>query len=100
MHQPLAELIQDRRVKPIVGQFQAQCILPVDAPTHDIRNLSVTQPLHELENKHQRQPPWRFRWLSGGVTNALKELMALGEARRRLLFDGVEIAAAKTPTPR
>ncbi|HHY54104.1 MAG TPA: hypothetical protein GYA08_01580 [Chloroflexi bacterium] len=39
-------------------------------------------------------------WLSGGVTNALKELMALGEAKRRLLFDGVEIAAAKTPTPR
>lgn len=41
------------------------------------------------------------RWLSLGVMDALKELMALGEGRRRLLFDGVEIAvAAMKPTPR
>jgi hypothetical protein len=41
------------------------------------------------------------RWLAGGVNNALKELMALEEARRRLLFDGVEmVAATKMPTPR
>lgn len=42
------------------------------------------------------------RWLAGGVMDALRELMTLGEAKRRLLFDGVEmVAAAKTmPTPR
>lgn len=40
------------------------------------------------------------RWLAAAVMDALKELMAMGEAKRRLLFDGVEIAAAKTPTPR
>ena len=39
------------------------------------------------------------RWLSSGVMTALQEMMALGEARRRLLFDGVEVAAKKTPTP-
>jgi hypothetical protein len=38
------------------------------------------------------------RWLGVSVMAALQENLALGEAQRRLLFDGVEIAAVKTPT--
>lgn len=37
------------------------------------------------------------RWLASGVSNALQELLALGEARRQLLFDGVEVAQPMTP---
>ncbi|MBO9394738.1 hypothetical protein [Caldilinea sp.] len=37
------------------------------------------------------------RWLAGGINRAIQELLALGEERRRLLFDGVEIAQPTTP---
>jgi hypothetical protein len=40
------------------------------------------------------------RWFLAGVMDALKEMMSLGEAQRRLLFDGVEIAARNPTTPR
>lgn len=41
------------------------------------------------------------RWLATGVSKALQELLALGEAKRRLLFDGVEVAQPMTPpTPK
>jgi hypothetical protein len=39
------------------------------------------------------------RWLSTGVMGALQELMALGERQKRLLFDGVEVAATTRATP-
>jgi hypothetical protein len=40
------------------------------------------------------------RWLSIGVMSALQELMHLGEAQKRLLFAGVEVAAPmKRTTP-
>lgn len=38
------------------------------------------------------------RWLPTGVMAALQELLQLGEASRRLLFAGVEVAAPKTTT--
>lgn len=38
------------------------------------------------------------RWLVTGVIAALQELVALGEASRRLLFAGVEVAQPKTRT--
>jgi len=41
------------------------------------------------------------RWLASGVSKALQELLALGETRRRLLFDGVEVAQPMIPpTPK
>lgn len=40
------------------------------------------------------------RWLATNIMDALQRMLALGEAQRRLLFDGVEIAArTKTQTP-
>lgn len=39
------------------------------------------------------------RWLSAGVMAALQELLHLGEAQKRLLFAGVEVAAPKKTTP-
>ena len=38
------------------------------------------------------------RWLSSGLMAAIQELLHLGEAQRRLLFAGVEVAAPKTKT--
>lgn len=40
------------------------------------------------------------RWLAAGLSNGIKELLALGEGSRRLLFDGVEVLPkTRTPTP-
>ena len=39
------------------------------------------------------------RWLSSGLMAAIQELLHLGEAQRRLLFAGVEVAAPKKTTP-
>lgn len=39
------------------------------------------------------------RWLSAGIMAALQELLQLGEAQKRLLFGGVEVAAPKRTTP-
>lgn len=40
------------------------------------------------------------RWLATNIMDALQRMLAMGEAQRRLLFDGVEIAArTKTQTP-
>lgn len=40
------------------------------------------------------------RWLASGVSGALEELQSLGKARKRLLFDGVEVAAMTMETPK
>jgi hypothetical protein len=41
------------------------------------------------------------RWLAAGITQAQRDLMNLAEARKRLLYDGAEIAALMSPqTPR
>lgn len=40
------------------------------------------------------------RWLANGISKTLQELLSLGESRRRLLFDGVEVAQPMIlPTP-
>ncbi len=38
------------------------------------------------------------RWLARGIMDALKELFKLGEQQKRLLFDGVEVAATTRKT--
>ena len=40
------------------------------------------------------------RWLASGISQALDELQSLGKTRKRLLFDGVEVAAMTMQTPR
>ncbi len=39
------------------------------------------------------------RWLASGISQAQRDLLALGEAKKRLLFDGVEIAVKQQETP-
>jgi hypothetical protein len=38
------------------------------------------------------------RWLATGIMQMLQENMSLGEAKRRLLYDGIEVAAKKPTT--
>ena len=40
------------------------------------------------------------RWLSAGISQAQRDMLSLAEARKRLLYDGVEIAALIPQTPR
>lgn len=39
------------------------------------------------------------RWLGTSIDSVLKELLLLGEASKRLLFDGVDVAATTKTTP-
>jgi hypothetical protein len=57
--QAAAEVAQDAEVEAGVAQLQVEQILPVDARPHRLGGLAVTQPLAELQERHQGQPPGR-----------------------------------------
>ncbi len=54
-HQPPPELAQHAEIKPLILQFQAQAVLPVQPPPHRVRRLPVRQVLRELQHRHHRQ---------------------------------------------
>ena len=53
---PGAELGQDRGVEPLIGEIQAQRILPGDLVPDRVRGLSIGQVLGHLQHRDQRQP--------------------------------------------
>ena len=55
-----AELAQNRVVEAEVGQFQAQQILPVDPRADRVGGMPVGQPLHELQERREREPDGRL----------------------------------------
>src|SRR5947209_3905191 len=73
-HQPGAELRQHTEMEVGIRQLEPERIVPVNAGTHGIGGLTVTQMLEKLENSHQSQPPWRKSGLS---TLGIKRLEVL-----------------------
>ena len=65
---------------------------------HLIDGALVTDPATLIETFDQLDIRLA-RWFLAGVMAAIQAMISLGEAQRRLLFDGVEIAARNTPTP-
>ena len=59
-HQPLAKFRQDAKVKPGVGQLQAQQLLSVNPTAHGIGRLAVGEIFGELQQRHHRQLPGRL----------------------------------------
>ncbi len=57
LDQPGAELAQYRGIKARIGQLETEQILPVDPGPHRLGGLPVGQPLGELHDRHERQPP-------------------------------------------
>jgi hypothetical protein len=51
--QPHPKLTQDRKIKPGIGEVQAQCLFPINQPPHRIRSLSVGEVLSKLHDRHQ-----------------------------------------------
>ena len=47
----------DTKVKPGVGELQAQQLLPVNPAPHGIGRLPVREIFRELQQRHQRQLP-------------------------------------------
>lgn len=66
--QPGTELAEHRRVKPLIGELQAQQVLPVNPTPNAISGLLVSQAFDELQNADNRQSARR-----GGRAPALGE---------------------------
>ena len=97
-HQARAELAQHRAVEASVGKRQAEQILPVDPAPHRISRLPIRQPFCELQQGHQRQPPWRL----GRLTLARKKMRkaAIVEDRTKLVAQGQQRIAMRERQPR
>ena len=59
-----AELAEDGEVEAGVGQLQAEGVLPVDAAADGVGGLAIGEPLGELQDRDQGQPPGGLRRLS------------------------------------
>src|SRR4051794_21673942 len=57
LEQSAPELAQDAVVEAGVGQIERQQVLPADPATDRLGRLAVAQPLAELHERDQRQPP-------------------------------------------
>jgi len=55
--QPPPELAQHRAIEPVVAEFQAQRVLPVDPAAHRLGRLAIRQPFAELQEGRQGQAP-------------------------------------------
>jgi len=59
-----AELAEDRGVEARVVDVQPQHVLPVEPRAHRVGGLPVREPLRELQDRRQREPPGRERGLA------------------------------------
>lgn len=62
-------------MKPLVSQFQAQSVLPVNAGADSLRGLPVAQILHELHDTDQRELPRMEGWLPVDGVDGAEELI-------------------------
>ncbi len=92
--QPAAELAQHAAVKAGVGEVEREQVLPVDPGTNSLCRLPVAQPLAELHERHQREPPRRI-----GRLPALRvEIGEVGVSEQRaepVAQDQVRVAGAE-----
>ncbi len=79
LNEAFAKVREQGKVEPRISQFQSQSILPIDAPSHRIRRLSIREFFHELHDGDQSQAP-------GGLNGASSRWKQMGKAL--VLIDG------------
>ena len=92
--QPGAEFAQEREIKPGIGQFEPEGVLPVEAGADGIGRLAVRDAFGELQHRDERQPPRRIRGLSSG-REQVDEILIGEEGAQRIPHGEVPIAARK-----
>src|SRR5260370_17617046 len=75
LQQPAAKLTQDRKVKAEILQVQAQRGFAMEPGPQRVGSLPIGKAFHKLQHCHQRQPPWRFSWLSPARKESNKQLI-------------------------
>ncbi len=64
LEQAGAELAQDGEVEAVIRQVEGEQVFPVDPATDGFGRLAVAQPLAELHERDQREPPRRIGGLA------------------------------------
>jgi hypothetical protein len=64
LEQPSTKLAQDREVEAGIRQIESEQVFPVNPASDGLGRLAITQPLAELHERDQSQPPRRIGGLA------------------------------------